>query len=243
MNNRIALVTGGAQRVGEAIVRHLAAAGWSVWIHYNRSEKQAIALVSELQRMYPDRFFDGVKADLSQHAEVLELFPQLEDKGQIPNLLVNNASVFTRGTIRNTDEALWTDQLDVNLKAPFFLMRDFEKFCKDRGIIINLVDTRITRNEPDFSAYTLSKKALWELTKMAAMEWSPRIRVNAVAPGATLHPADEDEEYLRKVAACTPMKEPGGLLPVLQSIDFILQNEYLTGQLLFADGGENLGKK
>ena len=121
------------------------------------------------------------------------------------------------------------------------LIRDFARHCKE-GNIINFVDTRITSNKTNFAAYSISKKALWDLTKMAALEFAPNIRVNAIAPGVTLPPEDKDETYLQDLAQAIPMKKPGGLLPVLQSLDYIIQNEHLTGQLLFADGGENLGE-
>ena len=104
------------------------------------------------------------------------------------------------------------------------------------------MDTRITSNKSNFAAYSLSKKALWEFTKMAALELSPKIRINAIAPGVTLPPEDEDENYLNNLAQNIPMKKPGGIEPILQSVDFILENNHLTGQLLFADGGENLGQ-
>jgi pteridine reductase len=97
-------------------------------------------------------------------------------------------------------------------------------------------------NKSDYSAYSLSKKGLWEITKMAALEFAPDIRVNAIAPGVALPPEGKDESYLTKLAENTPMKMPGGVEPILKSIDFILENEHLTGQLLFTDGGENLGK-
>ncbi|QIA06340.1 SDR family oxidoreductase [Draconibacterium halophilum] len=132
-------------------------------------------------------------------------------------------------------------QLDVNLKAPFFLIRDFANYFK-AGNIINFVDTRITSNASNFAAYSISKKALWDLTKMAALEFAPDIRINAIAPGVTLPPEDEDEDYLEKLAQGIPMKKPGGVEPILKSLNYILENDHLTGQLLFADGGENLGK-
>ena len=94
------------------------------------------------------------------------------------------------------------------------------------------MDTRITNNKSDYAAYSLSKKALWELTKMAAIEMAPDIRVNAIAPGVTLAPEDKDDSYLLGLAENIPMQKPGGIQPILQSIDYILENKHLTGQLL-----------
>ena len=169
------------------------------------------------------------------------MIPSVLKKHGIFQLLVNNASIFEPGYIKESDARLLNRQLDVNLKAPFFLMRDFSKFCK-KGNIINFVDTRITSNKSNFSAYSLSKKGLWELTKMAALEFSPQIRVNAIAPGVTLPPENRSKNYLNDLAKNIPMKKPGGMAPILKSLDYIIENEHLTGQLLFADGGENLGQ-
>ncbi len=239
--NPTALITGASKRIGKAISQHLAANGWNVIIHFNRSAEDAITLVRDLGEKYPKQLFSSVTANLSEGQEVESLIPSIVSKSGPFDLLVNNASVFDKGYLRETSAKLFDSQLDVNLKAPFLLIRDFAVYCK-KGNIINFVDTRITGNTSNFSAYTLSKKALWELTKMAALEFAPAIRVNAIAPGVTLAPVDEDENYLQNLAQNIPMKQPGGVEPILNSIDFILKNTHLTGQLLFADGGENLGK-
>lgn len=238
--NQTALITGGAKRVGKAIAEHLARQGWNVIIHYNRSAEDAITLVQDLGSKYPKQLFSSVTANLANNHEVTSLIPNIVEKRGPFDLLVNNASVFNKGDFSTTSEQLFDSQVNVNFKAPFFLMRDFANACK-KGNIINFVDTRITNNKADYAAYSLSKKALWEATKMAALEFAPEIRVNAIAPGVTLAPADEGEEYLQKLAQNIPMKKPGGTEPILKGIDYILENDHLTGQLLFADGGENLG--
>ncbi|WP_346862447.1 SDR family oxidoreductase [uncultured Draconibacterium sp.] len=235
-----ALVSGSSKRIGKAIAEHLAKGGWNIFVHYNTSATAAELLLAELSTKFPEQHFHMVKADLSNIDEVLELIPKLvADFGPF-DLLVNNASVFNKAYINATSLDLFNSQLDVNLKAPFFLMRDFANLCKS-GNIINFVDTRISSNKSNFAAYSLSKKGLWDLTQMAALEFAPGIRVNAIAPGVTLAPEHEDENYLNDLAKGIPMKRAGGLDPILKSIDYILNNEYLTGQLLFADGGENLG--
>ena len=239
--NKTALITGAAKRVGKAIAEHLAGKGWNVIIHFNTSEKYARELKDSLSKKFPGQDFYIIQTNLIDELELEELIPKLVEKTGAFDLLVNNASVFDPGYLAETDAALFNNQLDVNLKAPFLLTRDFAKYCKT-GNIINFVDTRISTNKSNFAAYSLSKKGLWELTKMAALELSPEIRVNAIAPGVTLPPEDKDGSYLENLAKGIPMKKPGGLVPILKSVDYILENEYLTGQLLFADGGENLGK-
>lgn len=239
--NKTALITGAAKRVGKAIAEHLAGEGWNVIIHFNSSEKPAQELKNALSKKFPGQNFDIIQANLADESAVEKIIPQvIKNTGRF-DLLINNASVFGPGYLKKTDITLFNSQMDVNLKAPFILIRDFAKHCKT-GNIINFADTRITTNKSNFAAYSLSKKGLWELTKMAALELSPEIRVNAIAPGVTLPPENKGESYLENLAKNIPMKKPGGLVPILKSVDFILENEHLTGQLLFADGGENLGK-
>ena len=239
--NKTALITGASKRIGKAISEHLAHNGWNIIIHYNTSEKVAINLSEELSKKFPLQIFPLIKADLSQPAEVQNIIPASLNKIKHLDLLINNASVFDQAYIHETSAGLFDIQMNVNLRAPFILGREFMVNCK-KGNIINLVDTRITNNMSDYAAYSLSKKGLWELTKMAAIEMAPDIRVNAIAPGVTLAPEDKDDSYLLGLAENIPMQKPGGIQPILQSIDYILENEHLTGQLLFADGGENLGK-
>lgn len=238
--NQNALITGASRRTGKSMAEHLASQGWNVLVHFNDSLAPAFKLVEDLSAKYPMQIFKAIQANLSKPEEAGNLILSgIKELGSI-DLLVNNASVFGPGYVAETTLELLDSQFDVNFKAPFILIRDFKKYCK-RGNIINIVDTRITANKSDFAAYSLSKKVLWEFTKMAALEFAPDIRVNAIAPGVTLAPANKDENYLVRLAQQIPMKKPGGMEPVLKSLDFILDNGHLTGQLLFADGGENLG--
>ncbi|HKI88729.1 MAG TPA: SDR family NAD(P)-dependent oxidoreductase [Draconibacterium sp.] len=239
--NKTALITGASKRIGRALTEHLAEKGWNVIIHFNRSEKPAEVLEELLKNRYLNQQFHRIKANLQSPEEVENLIPKVVSEYGKFQLLVNNASVFDSGYIAETKTELFDAQISVNLKSPFFLMRDFAAYCKT-GNIINFIDTRVTTNKTNFAAYSLSKKGLWEATKMAALEFGPEIRVNAIAPGVTLPPEDKDENYLLQLAQTIPMKRPGGVKPILRSVDFILENDHLTGQLLFADGGENLGQ-
>ena len=240
--NKTALITGAAKRVGKAMALHLAGQGWNIAIHYNSSDVEARLLVDELISVYPNQRFELFKADLNVPEEVELLISQVVKKLSGLELLINNASVFERSRLGETTTGFLDRQMNVNFKAPFILMRDFAQTLKS-GVIVNFVDTRIVTNQSNFAAYSISKKALWEATKMAALEFGPEIRVNAIAPGLTLPPEEKSEEYLWKLSEKIAMKRPGGLDPILKSLDYILNNDYLTGQLLFCDGGENLGVK
>lgn len=240
--NKTALITGASKRVGKAIAERLASKGWNIIIHFHTSEREAVELETSFKEKYPQQKFFRLKANLGNEAEVARLIPSVVSDNGYFDLLVNNAAVFDRGYLAQTDMNLFNSQMNVNFKAPFIFTRDFAVHCK-KGNIINLTDTRITTNNSTYAAYSLSKKALWELTRMAALEFAPLIRVNAIAPGVSIPPEGKSEEYLEKLARKIPAQEPVGLEPILKSVEYILENNYLTGQLLFADGGENLGRK
>jgi NAD(P)-dependent dehydrogenase (short-subunit alcohol dehydrogenase family) len=238
--SKSALITGAAKRLGKAMAQHLARQGWSIAIHYNGSRNEALLLQSELRQLFPEQQFEIFNADLNLTPKVENLLIEVMNKMQNLELLINNASLFEHGTIIETSDQLFNRQMNVNFRAPFILTRDFARSI-GRGIVVNFVDTRITTNKSNFSAYSLSKKALWELTRMSALEFGPEIRMNAIAPGLTLPPEEKGEDYLWNLSKNIAMKRPGGIDPILKSLDFILNNDYLTGQLLFCDGGENLG--
>lgn len=236
-----ALITGASKRIGKALARHLASKGWNVAIHYHASANHAEKLKEELSTQYASSKFCTFQSNLENQQAVEKLIPSVLNQFQTLDLLINNASVFEPSYLKETSLGLLQQQMTVNFQAPFILSRDFANHVK-KGNIINFVDTRIANNKSNFAAYSLSKKTLWELTKMAALEFAPTIRVNAIAPGVSLPPEDQDEDYLWNLAKEIPMQKPGGLEPILRSLDYILENNHLTGQLLFADGGENLGK-
>lgn len=235
----IALITGGAQRLGKAMTEHLARQGWNVAIHYNTSGGAAEELVARLSGEFGEQRFMAFRANLTNTRETEELLPEVVRKMGVPTLLINNASVFDPKKIADTNTSFFDFQMTVNLKTPFILTREFIRHCGE-GMIVNMTDTRITTNREVYAAYTLAKKSLWELTKMTAAAYGPTIRANAIAPGLTLAPAGKGEDYLRTLAAAIPMKRPGGIQPILDALDYLLKNDYLTGELLFCDGGQHL---
>lgn len=235
----VALITGSAVRLGREIVLHLAEAGWDLALHYRSSSPAVSALEAELIATYPDQRFHSFQADFSNTDQTQNLISQVMKQFGRLDLLVNSSSVFEPGSFKETTTDMLIQNSVVNVVAPFILMRDFSN-SSSNGLIINIVDTRITTNNSDHLSYSLSKKSLWELTKMAALELAPYFRVNAIAPGAILAPVGKDQSYLEKVASKTPMKIPSGVISILKSLDYIIDNEDLTGQLLFCDGGTHI---
>lgn len=234
---KAALVTGGGKRIGRAIVLALAKAGYDIALNYNSSYKEAKETAKEVKRL-------GQKCILFQFnftkvVNGANLIKKAKKKLPKLCLLINNASIFKNGEFLKTSVDLFEKHFNTNFKVPFFLSQDFAKFCK-KGQIINMLDTNIVRKQSKYFAYTLSKKMLYEFTKMAAVELAPNIRVNAIAPGPILPPPGKNEEYLKLAGEKVPLKRKGEIKNILQALIFFLENDYITGQCIFVDGGKNL---
>lgn len=234
---KTALITGGAKRIGREIVLGLAESGYDIALHYFGSENDARDTESQVREL--GRTCKLYKFDLAKENDlpllinsVTKDFPDLE-------LLINNASLFEKATIEDTEPDMIDRQFSVNFKAPFFLMRDFARRHK-KGQIINILDARITQKDFNYSAYSLSKMALAELTKMAAVEFAPGIRVNGVAPGIILPPSNESIEYLDRKSKNVPLQRKGNISEIVNAVIFLTENDYVTGQIIFVDGGEHL---
>lgn len=232
-----ALITGGARRIGRAIALRLADLGFSIALHYNGSREDAERVGDELRRagarcsLFQCDFDDG-DAVLRLIGDVVATCPDL-------SALVNNASIFERGPLLETDPTLFDRHFRINLRAPFFLTRDFAR-RRRRGHVINLVDTKINRNADPYFAYTLTKKTLYEFTKMAAVQLGPQVRVNAVGPGLVLPPPGKDESYLAEQARSIPLQRHGDAASVCDAVAFLVKNTFVTGQVIYVDGGAHL---
>lgn len=229
------LITGGAVRIGKALVQHYAANGWDVVIHYNSSSEAASELSKDLQNKYPNRKFPLIRANLENPVECETLIKKCDHL----DALINNASIFEPGELSVTGEKFFRRQMAVNFDAPFFLMQNF--FLKfNKGVIINILDTRVVSNDSSFGAYSVAKKSLMQLTSMAALEWAPNVRVNAVAPGPVLPPDGKKDKYLKRVIDTTPLKKQINIDNLCKSAYFLTINEDITGQILYCDGGAHL---
>jgi NAD(P)-dependent dehydrogenase (short-subunit alcohol dehydrogenase family) len=234
-----ALVTGGAIRLGKAVCLALAKCGFDIALHYHSSQKQARKTAEEIRRL-------GVACelfplDLANVETIPEFTAKIHRAFPNFNLLVNNASRFKPSTILETQNALFDELLAINFRAPFFLMREFAKRCES-GHIINILDTKVFSNDFDYAAYYLSKKALGALTKMAALEFAPNIRVNAVAPGPTIPTAGTGMvAFDDATRQAIPLKRTGTAENVTDAILQLIHNDFINGHILVVDGGESLG--
>lgn len=239
---KAALVTGAARRIGRALSLALAADGYAVAIHHRRSHEAAHGLVEEIERKGGRAV--ALSADLADESAVERLLPQAAAALATPiGVLVNNGSIFENDTVATATRASWDAHTAVNLRAPFVLSQRFAAVLPPDagGVIVNLLDERVWNLTPYFVSYTLTKSALWTLTRTLALALAPRIRVNGIGPGPTLpSPRQSAEQFL---ARCRAMPLQRGTSPeeVAAALRFILAAPAMTGQMIALDGGEHLG--
>jgi NAD(P)-dependent dehydrogenase (short-subunit alcohol dehydrogenase family) len=243
MPRAIALITGGALRLGAAICRELAARDYAVVIHFNRSAASAEALAREIETRGGRAAITG--ADLAQVDALGGFYAEASRHFGPPTLLVNNASAFVTDTIASMSPDDFTTNLAVNLAAPVFLAQAFAKALPpdQDGAIINVIDQRVLRPDPRFFSYTLAKSALFTATKTLAQALAPRIRVNAVGPGPTLPSIHEGEAGLAREAAGTPLGRVVDPAGIARAVAFLAEAESVTGQMIAVDSGQHLGWK
>ncbi len=231
------LITGGGIRIGRAIALAFARAGARVVVHYNRSEREAHELVEELESITPGH--ETVKADLLHATARRELIPSLLRPGETLNCLINNASVYRRCPLAQLQSERFREDYEINFLAPFLLMRDFARYC-DEGSIVNILDQRVAVVDPSASAYGFAKKSLRDATEAAAVQWAPRIRVNAVAPGLVLPPRGVAPEKVQRLLRYVPMAQTSSPGEVAEACLFLTRARTITGQVLYVDGGLHL---
>lgn len=235
---KAALITGGGKRLGREMALALAGMGYDIALHYNISEKGAGKTSDDI--LATGRKCEAFKADLSDinciktlTARVFGVFPYC-------SLLINNASIFEDISFMEVTEESFDREFNLNFKSPFFLSQEFSR-RKSARLIVNMLDTRVSRIEEDHFVYNLSKRALRDFTLMAARTLGPRIRVNGICPGPILPPPGKDSKYLRRMARNTPLGKPGHPDYVITALKYILENGYVTGECLYVDGGQHLG--
>ncbi len=237
-----ALVTGGAVRLGKAVALTLAKLGFDIALHYHSSHVNAAKTQQEILDL--GRVCTLLQQDLNQVEELEAFMVSVVSAMPDLSLLINSAAYYEPGTIAKTSLELFENQVSLNFRAPFFLTQHFASRVTE-GHIINICDSKIVFNQYSYAAYLLSKKALAELTQMAAAEFAPRIRVNGVAPGIVMAPTNQDPDYMKWRFEGIPLKRQGDLSNVTQAIAMLVDNDYMTGHIIFVDGGEavtNMGR-
>jgi NAD(P)-dependent dehydrogenase (short-subunit alcohol dehydrogenase family) len=236
----VALVTGGAKRIGAAIAADLADAGFSVALHCNRSGREADEIVSRIGRAGGRA--QVFAADLTDIDSVGGLAARIAETLGPVRLLVNNASVFEPDSAQDPDWNLWEKHFALHLKAPVQLAGEMVRRLPagETGLIVNIVDQRVWRLTPQFFSYTLSKAALWTATQTMAQAFAPRVRVNAIGPGPTLANDRQQPDDLAAQQESLLLQKGPLLTEFGSTIRYLWETPSITGQMIALDGGQHL---
>ena len=241
--SRTALVTGGAVRIGRAIGEALARSGCHVVIHFDRSGDEAAEAADAIRGHGVEA--NVVRGALTDGKECERIMNEAWEIGGGLDVLVNNAAVFHKESLMTSSDASVLHELQVNLLAPISLVRAFASHLRGvesaaTGSVVNVLDRRISSNETGCLPYLISKKALADFTRNAALELAPDMTVNAVAPGAILAPPGEDESIARELAGAAPLDHACTPDDVARAAVFLIESEGITGQMVFVDSGQHL---
>ena len=231
------LITGGAKRLGQVMAMHLAKQGYAIALHYSASKISAVKTQQAILKLkVPCELF---QADLADEKQAVRLVGDVVKRFAGLNLLINSASIFIPNRFGAQNLTLFKAHWNINYKAPYLLSCEFVRLVK-KGQIVNFIDTNVTQYASLHQDYLMTKKALAEFTKMSSVAWGPHIRVNGISPGMILAPVNNQPDDRRKRALRIPLQKVGDPRYVLQVLQLLLDNEYLTGQIIAVDGGEAL---
>ena len=239
IQGKLAFVTGSAKRIGRAIAIELAKRGATVGIHHRAKNSEADAI--ETLRLVREAGGSGeiFQAELTDIQQVQEMFDDVRDAFGKLQILVNSASVFSPGTAVDTTEDLWNDQMDSNAKAPFFVAQHAARLMSE-GKIINIADVAGEVIWPGYFAYSVSKAALIAVNRGLAKSYAPHIQVNAISPGPVLFPEYYSDEQKRSAVERTLLKRAGSPDDIVNAVIFLIENDYITGELIHVDGGRHV---
>jgi pteridine reductase len=230
----LALVTGAAHRLGKSFALTLARQGFDIVLHYYAADAEAHQTKVEIESL--SRTVTLARADLTQPSEVHTLISSLPAL----RVLVNSAAYMPHGKVDSLSIENWDASLDLNLRAPFLLAQGCAKKMTGGGLIVNVTDVGAQKAWSRYPSYTVSKAALESLTRILARALAPKIRVNAIAPGFVLPSDIVSPDEWEKLIGRIPLKRPARSDEVTSALEFLLNNEYITGQTIVVDGGYSL---
>ena len=240
--HKVILVTGAAQRIGREISKVFADDNWNVIIHYNNSAEAALELAKELNQNR-EGSAAVIQANLDKDQDIERLINEaIASYGQI-DALVNNASSFYATPLSDISNENWDNLMGSNLKGPLFISRGLAHLLEEAsGSIVNITDINIEKGMAGFSIYSAAKGGLQAITKVLAKELAPKIKVNAIAPGAILEPPGKSwsEEELNNILKKIPLNRIGNESDIAHAVKFLVDSRYITGQTIKVDGGRSL---
>lgn len=241
----LALVTGGAHRLGRAFSLELARLGYAVLVHFHSAQDRARETISDLQACGVPAY--SFQADLSDPDGIGSLFDYLDtlldsadSKFGTLAVLVNSAAVMRRGDLKSLSVEAWNTTLSLNLRAPWLCAQQAFRRMRAGGLIVNITDVAAEKSWSAFPAYTVSKAALASLTRVMARSFAPEIRVNAIAPGLVLPADDFPANTWKELVARTPFRRSATPQEIASALELFIQNEYITGETITIDGGYSL---
>ena len=241
----LAVVTGGAHRLGRAFALTLAYQGYAVLVHYHRSAAQATRTIAEIKTFGVPAF--SMQADLTQAEHIESLFLLVDSLLSPPDsklshfsVLVNSAAVMPRGDVQTLPVEDWDAALGLNLRAPFLCAQQASRRMKRGGLVVNVSDIGAEKAWSRFPSYTVSKAALESLTRVLARSLAPTVRVNAIAPGLVLKSENVTDDEWERLVNRLPLKRSASTEEIASALEFLLKNEYITGQTIAVDGGYSL---
>jgi NAD(P)-dependent dehydrogenase (short-subunit alcohol dehydrogenase family) len=238
MRKSLALVTGAAHRLGKAFALSLARMGYSIALHYRGSVTEAEKTADEIRAFGVDCL--PIRADLTMPEKVGFLFSLVDEFHAPLKIVVNSAAIMPVGSPRTLELHDWNSALDLNLRAPFLVAQHAAKRMTNGGLIVNISDIGAQKAWSRYPSYTVSKAGLESLTKMLARALAPNIRVNGIAPGLVLPSDVVTKEQWKKLVEKLPLKRAARLEELTSTLEFLIKNEYITGQTIVVDGGYSL---
>jgi pteridine reductase len=236
------LITGSAKRIGLAMAEFFASMGYNIAMHCNKSQEKALTEAERISKKFNIRCIVFV-CDLSKPELITEFFENVLSEFKQVDVLINNASVFQESSIFDISYHEILENFNIHFFSPVLLSQAFakQKTLKN-GLIINILDTNITRTQTKYFGYLHSKKALAELTKYMAVMLAPEVRVNAISPGFIIEEEGTipDKTYITKKLKSIPLKKQGGVEDITKAVEYLLNASYANGQNLLVDGGSFL---
>ncbi len=236
---QLAFITGAAQRLGKAIAKELAAHGYAIGLHHFKSSEQAQKTAAELENLgVPVLIF---QADLRVPRQIQQMFEKVAVCPYPLKVLVNSAAVMPREEFRSMAVEEWDSILNLNLRAPWLCAQHAASLMEpEGGVIINISDAGAGRAWTGYPAYSVTKAGIETLTRVLARVLAPKIRVNGVAPGLILPSPELSPDEWQRLVNRSPLKRPGSPEDIARAILFLVENDYITGQILAVDGGFQL---
>jgi NAD(P)-dependent dehydrogenase (short-subunit alcohol dehydrogenase family) len=234
INGKVALITGSAKRIGREIALELGRKGARVAVHYRSGEREAMEVAGSTGAVF--------QAELTDNAAVDKMFRGIEAEFRRLDILVNSASIFNAASADEATPEHWDAQMNTNAKAPFFIAQHAARLMRRNGAgkIINIADVAGEVIWPGYLPYSISKAALIAVNRGLARAYAPEIQVNAIAPGPVLFPDYYTEDQKRAAVERTLLRREGSAADIVRAVVFLIENDYITGEMIHVDGGRHL---